>query len=233
MFWMMFTLLACESKDNNNDSTNDDSNPSDVNQEESIDPHCEETLTDISSSEEVLGITIDQWLNTLPTEAYSHMDWYDESHQIDCLNYSFVPDEDSYQLVESVFVEGNSGIEIGISCFDSVRLTGTLVLDTEDDSFGAQLPVTINIIPEAGALPSEVFFSADLSENEAAAILDIDNWIDLSAYDQVWLNISGVIGADLVAEMVLLGEVQDAASVSLANVIVASIGMDSDGPSCE
>jgi hypothetical protein len=217
---LIIYFISCATDDKKTDDT--------YTQIDLVNPHCEETATAITTDEEVMGVTGEDFLNTIPINSSTHITWQD-SMDFECLYSAFITDQDSFEYVSSTYVEGNSGIEIGVTCYDYIRVQGTLLMSNEDDAFSVEFPLELQIVPEDGSLPESVPFSGQLSQSEAEEVLALEEWIDLENADLVTLNLTGNMGSNLMGELSILVERSTSQTSSIEQVVVAELGhQDSD-----
>lgn len=212
----------------NNQKTEDSATQIDL-----VNPHCEEVATSISVDEEVMGITGQDFLNTVPINSSTQITWQDDSDNLECLYFAFITDEDSFEYVTSTYVEGNSGIEIAVNCFDYIQVQGTLLMGNEDDSFDLEFPLELQIVPEDGSLPESVFYSGELSQSEAEEGIALEEWVDLTNADQVSLSLRGNMGVALTGELSILIERSTSDTSSIEQVVVAELGVQDSELVCD
>ena len=187
---LMLMLFACQ--DANDLGASEEPPPQD---DASGMPYCEETVSPVSREDaSLIGVAPSELLDALALAAPVTLLW--EDGVADELGWSLVADETTLSFVESVAVYPDSGgpsPAIDVECSNYVSVDAVFSYRSGDGRLDETQSLTVAIYGPDSEYYQEnlAVFGADLDLNGLGGTLEIENFVDLAAWDAVSVSVVG------------------------------------------
>jgi hypothetical protein len=159
-------------------------------------PYCDEISSSIAPTDDTaLGVAGSAVTDPLPSSAESDIIWATDAEG--ALTWGVTVGTETLRYVEAEAVyptcEGDVPA-IGVDCPDYIAVEGSLSLVSSDGMLDASLPLTFSL-DEYAVGEGAVSFSAAVEEADLGSGFSLADHVDIGAYDEVSMRLSGSISA--------------------------------------